>query len=293
MSARTLRRGVATLAGLATLATRRARVPAGGPGQRRHGDADARRRAPARRPRLGAAAAPAHPGREHPRADDPRPGGRPALHGRHAGDRGRRRDPRADRPLPRRQRDAHRPQLRRHPGPGPGRRRDAGRGDAGRDRRRPAAGLHRPGGRRGPGAARARPLDHPLRAGPGRRAARPGCGRGRPVGRGAAPRRREHEPRAGRSTPCPARPRPPSTRRSASSTGSTATTPRRVARHGTAFARGMADAGVVPTAKHFPGLGRVRANTDVVVRVTDPVTGAARPVPRAVPAPRSGRGCPP
>ena len=46
-----------------------------------------------------------------------------------------------------------------------------------------------------------------------------------------------------------------------------------VARHATAFARGMADAGVVTSAKHFPGLGRVRANPDVSAGVTDPVTG--------------------
>jgi beta-N-acetylhexosaminidase len=50
-------------------------------------------------------------------------------------------------------------------------------------------------------------------------------------------------------------------------------TPEVVAAHGTAFARGMSDAGVVATAKHFPGLGRVRANPDVSSGVTDPVTG--------------------
>jgi beta-N-acetylhexosaminidase len=49
-------------------------------------------------------------------------------------------------------------------------------------------------------------------------------------------------------------------------------TPRVVARHGLAFLRGMTDGGVVPTVKHFPGLGRVRANTDTKAGVTDRVT---------------------
>jgi beta-N-acetylhexosaminidase len=49
-------------------------------------------------------------------------------------------------------------------------------------------------------------------------------------------------------------------------------TPRVVARHGVAFLRGMTDGHVVPTIKHFPGLGRVRANTDTAARVTDRVT---------------------
>jgi beta-N-acetylhexosaminidase len=38
--------------------------------------------------------------------------------------------------------------------------------------------------------------------------------------------------------------------------------PGRVARFGSAFARGMRAGGVAPTAKHFPGLGRARTNTD-------------------------------
>ena len=54
-------------------------------------------------------------------------------------------------------------------------------------------------------------------------------------------------------------------------------TPRGVAVHGTAFARGMADAGVVASGKHFPGLGRVRENPDVASGVTDPVTGPDDP----------------
>ena len=49
-------------------------------------------------------------------------------------------------------------------------------------------------------------------------------------------------------------------------------TTRVVARHGLAFLRGMLDGGVTPTAKHFPGLGRVHANTDVAADVTDRVT---------------------
>ena len=48
--------------------------------------------------------------------------------------------------------------------------------------------------------------------------------------------------------------------------------PRVVARHGVAFLRGMADGHVVPTVKHFPGLGRVRGNTDTRAQVTDRVT---------------------
>ena len=49
-------------------------------------------------------------------------------------------------------------------------------------------------------------------------------------------------------------------------------TTRVVARHAVAFARGMTDGGVVPTVKHFPGLGRVHANTDTRAGVTDRVT---------------------
>ncbi|MDX6302989.1 MAG: beta-N-acetylhexosaminidase, partial [Nocardioidaceae bacterium] len=46
----------------------------------------------------------------------------------------------------------------------------------------------------------------------------------------------------------------------------------RVGRHGTAFARGMAAARVLVSIKHFPGLGRVRGNTDTSSGVTDTVT---------------------
>lgn len=44
-----------------------------------------------------------------------------------------------------------------------------------------------------------------------------------------------------------------------------------------AFAAGMEQAGVVPTLKHFPGLGRVAQNTDVSAGVTDSVTGPEDP----------------
>lgn len=53
--------------------------------------------------------------------------------------------------------------------------------------------------------------------------------------------------------------------------------PATVATHAAAFAAGLTDAGVVPTAKHFPGLGRVSANTDVSSGVTDRVTTRTDP----------------
>jgi beta-N-acetylhexosaminidase len=49
-------------------------------------------------------------------------------------------------------------------------------------------------------------------------------------------------------------------------------TPRVVSRHGLAFVRGMAQADVATAVKHFPGLGRVRANTDTSGNVVDHVT---------------------
>jgi beta-N-acetylhexosaminidase len=48
--------------------------------------------------------------------------------------------------------------------------------------------------------------------------------------------------------------------------------PRTVARHGWSFARGMSTHAIVPTIKHFPGLGRVHANPDVAAGVTDYLT---------------------
>ena len=54
-------------------------------------------------------------------------------------------------------------------------------------------------------------------------------------------------------------------------------TPGSVARHAVAFAAGMADGGVAPTVKHFPGLGRVRGNTDYSSGVTDSTTRRGDP----------------
>ncbi|WP_369044835.1 glycoside hydrolase family 3 N-terminal domain-containing protein [Sinomonas sp. P10A9] len=50
-------------------------------------------------------------------------------------------------------------------------------------------------------------------------------------------------------------------------------TPESVSSHGIAFAQGMADTGVAAASKHFPGLGRVTANTDTSTDVTDAATG--------------------
>lgn len=49
-------------------------------------------------------------------------------------------------------------------------------------------------------------------------------------------------------------------------------TTKKVAKHGSAFVRGMSSAGVAPVVKHFPGLGRVTANTDTESGVTDDET---------------------
>ncbi|MCU1658051.1 MAG: Beta-N-acetylhexosaminidase [Pseudonocardiales bacterium] len=45
-----------------------------------------------------------------------------------------------------------------------------------------------------------------------------------------------------------------------------------VSSHGGAVAQGLSDAGVDPTVKHFPGLGRVSGNTDLASGVLDTVT---------------------
>ncbi len=47
--------------------------------------------------------------------------------------------------------------------------------------------------------------------------------------------------------------------------------------HGAAFIEGMATAGVMTVAKHFPGLGRVTGNTDFTANVTDTVTTPSDP----------------
>lgn len=49
-------------------------------------------------------------------------------------------------------------------------------------------------------------------------------------------------------------------------------------RYAAAFVRGSLAAGIAPTAKHFPGLGRVRGNTDTTSHgITDPTTSATDP----------------
>lgn len=48
-----------------------------------------------------------------------------------------------------------------------------------------------------------------------------------------------------------------------------------VTSHGLAAAAGLTAAGVVPTVKHFPGLGRVHGNTDDTSGVTDTITSTS------------------
>jgi len=54
-------------------------------------------------------------------------------------------------------------------------------------------------------------------------------------------------------------------------------TPAVVSAHGIAVLAGLRDSGVQSTIKHFPGLGRVTANTDDSANVTDDTTTAADP----------------
>jgi beta-N-acetylhexosaminidase len=53
--------------------------------------------------------------------------------------------------------------------------------------------------------------------------------------------------------------------------------PATVGSHGAAFISGMAAAGIMSVAKHFPGLGRVAGNTDFTANVVDNVTTATDP----------------
>jgi len=53
--------------------------------------------------------------------------------------------------------------------------------------------------------------------------------------------------------------------------------PATVSAHALAFMRGMSDAGIGTTAKHFPGLGRVTGNTDFTAAVVDDVTTPTDP----------------
>jgi beta-N-acetylhexosaminidase len=53
--------------------------------------------------------------------------------------------------------------------------------------------------------------------------------------------------------------------------------PETVASHADAFMEGMRRAGIAPVGKHFPGLGRVKGNTDFVAGVVDDRTTAGDP----------------
>jgi beta-N-acetylhexosaminidase len=53
--------------------------------------------------------------------------------------------------------------------------------------------------------------------------------------------------------------------------------PATVSAHAVAFMKGVADAGIATTGKHFPGLGRVTGNTDFTAAVVDDVTTSSDP----------------
>jgi beta-N-acetylhexosaminidase len=53
--------------------------------------------------------------------------------------------------------------------------------------------------------------------------------------------------------------------------------PQTAGSHGAAFVRGMSQAGVATTVKHFPGLGRVQGNTDYAANVVDTTTAPDDP----------------
>ena len=53
--------------------------------------------------------------------------------------------------------------------------------------------------------------------------------------------------------------------------------PATVSAHALAFTRGMENAGIATTGKHFPGLGRVTGNTDFTAAVVDDVTTTTDP----------------
>ena len=53
--------------------------------------------------------------------------------------------------------------------------------------------------------------------------------------------------------------------------------PATVSTHALAFMRGVEDAGIATTGKHFPGLGRVKGNTDFTAAVVDDVTTTTDP----------------
>ena len=79
-------------------------------------------------------------------------------------------------------------------------------------------------------------------------------------------------------TPCPPRSAPPTSRSAATAATSPPARPPTNARYAAAFVRGTLAAGIAPTVKHFPGLGRITGNTDVTSNgITDRTTSADDP----------------